>query len=77
MFNDNYKERITYIVYIVWENDEVSSLSDSKNDEIVDLCLMGHKHHDVIHYDSNFDLNSSYEELQKALIDMNGDAINP
>jgi hypothetical protein len=43
-FNEKRKGRRSHIS---WENnDNSSTLSDPDNSEIVDLCRMGHKHHE-------------------------------
>ena len=63
-------------VYISWEdNNNSSTQSEPDNGEIANLCLMGHKHHEVIRSDSESESNPSYEELQQAIVDMHDDAI--
>jgi len=62
--------------YIGWEdNDNWPTLSDLDKNEIADLCLMGHKHHEAIHFDSESESNPFYEELEQALVDMHDDAM--
>jgi hypothetical protein len=73
-FNINVKRKGRK-AYISWEdNDNSSTQCDPDNSEISDLCLMGHKHHEVICSDSKSKSNSSNEKLQEALVDMHGDA---
>jgi hypothetical protein len=63
--------------YIAWEDDDTSfAPNDSQSDEVVHLCFIGHKknRNELTYFDTGSKFNSSYEELQQALVDMHGDA---
>ena len=63
--------------YIAWEDNEVSStISDSENDEISQLCFMGQRKKSIEVSDRNSKFNPSYDELQNVLVEMHGDAMN-
>jgi len=49
--------------YITWEDDDtISVISDTENDEVEKLCFMGQ-----VYPESNSESNPSYEELQRVV----------
>jgi len=63
--------------YIAWEDDDTTFMtSNSENDEVANLCLMGNtkkkKKNEITYSDPDFEFKPSYEELQQEIEEMHG-----